>query len=398
MKSLQVFSLSLLACSSLVACGGEAGEDDDSLATTEQHDTIEPKGKAAFGKVVVVAPTFAGKPAAEKIDISGYSISVGSNSTTGGSLQFGTPVDARVGKANLSIDSIAPTFTAVRKDGGTTQTTRMRKTSSVTVVSKQTVSVTAPLAAVHADLAAKDASVTAGRRFGEAPEIPDVELRYRLDPSDPLEYLLPFGKTVVVPSGGELFYGYEGDLKSVNVAAGTYSNLTLPPLPKLPGVVTLDIAAPERELPNLVAQAGRLSCQSGNYYPDVTKASATFHGYVSPINTECKLMFEQPRNDVKAPLLQTKISIPLTAGAKQTISIKRIDVKDVEITPENGKAPYIVKGSWDVYDETSSQLIVADLPTGYGVDVLPGKYRVEVSHRGDEGKTEVETFHLDFTK
>jgi hypothetical protein len=83
------------------------------------------------------------------------------------------------------------------------------------------------------------------------------------------------------------------------------------------------------------------------------------------------------------------------------LELKRIDVRDMLITRQDGTT-YYQKGIYDVLvigDDGEEKVgsYLYDLPTNSGVDVLAGyKYRVRVSVRSDEGILQKQTFDLDY--
>lgn len=91
-------------------------------------------------------------------------------------------------------------------------------------------------------------------------------------------------------------------------------------------------------------------------------------------------------------------------GKTSTVQLERLDVDDVEVRREDG-SKYNEKGTWKVWrkDATGAwqpltrrhgqysdcsghaQPIQAEFPTGYGIDVLPGDYRIQVDYSTAEG-------------
>jgi hypothetical protein len=97
----------------------------------------------------------------------------------------------------------------------------------------------------------------------------------------------------------------------------------------------------------------------------------------------------------------SNVAMPLSLkpGDTKTIQLERLDVDDVEVTKETGEV-YNVKGNWELYREgpnaswvpvtfradcSNSAGTQISFPTGTGLDVLPGKYRLVIRYTTGEG-------------
>jgi hypothetical protein len=100
-------------------------------------------------------------------------------------------------------------------------------------------------------------------------------------------------------------------------------------------------------------------------------------------------------------LVQT---LDVKPGKTSTVQLERLDVDDVEVEREDG-SKYNEHGTWKVWRKDangawepltrrygqysdcsgSAQNIQADFPTGHGIDVLPGDYRIQVDYSTAEG-------------
>lgn len=93
-------------------------------------------------------------------------------------------------------------------------------------------------------------------------------------------------------------------------------------------------------------------------------------------------------------------SLPLKPGETKTVQLERLDVDDVEVTKENG-GTYMVKGTWKLFRQQANgswapMTVRQDCsngagqqishPTGTGIDVLPGTYRILISYSTAEGQ------------
>jgi hypothetical protein len=87
--------------------------------------------------------------------------------------------------------------------------------------------------------------------------------------------------------------------------------------------------------------------------------------------------------------------VPITVpdGGQVTVNLKRIDVRDVTLQREDGTS-YVVKGTYRVFSENDGNVDgFGNILTGFGVDVLPGRYRIELAYTTAEGPKS-QTFRL----
>ena len=79
--------------------------------------------------------------------------------------------------------------------------------------------------------------------------------------------------------------------------------------------------------------------------------------------------------------LQSFDGIPIAAaGTTSVIKIRRLEVDNIE----DGNVEVV--GTYSVYRTDGGHIVYSDVPTHTGVDLLPGKYRLEVRGRGANGQ------------
>jgi hypothetical protein len=208
---------------------------------------------------------------------------------------------------------------------------------------------------------------------------------------------------------------------------------------------TIKVKAPTRELPN--APTGNCSGANRNFIvqrslenpggglgePDGYTQKHYLEGTVPSYNgnqgivawrslslsqdTEIKVFpFAASQGAMHYEYIVNGVVVPIDAkpGKSITINVDRLDVDDVEVEKEDGTT-YLAKGSYVVYREgpnstwipitqvvgqygdcsgyaSTSQLTI---PTGYGIDLPYGNYRLVISYNTAEGaKTKDQTFTL----
>jgi hypothetical protein len=111
-----------------------------------------------------------------------------------------------------------------------------------------------------------------------------------------------------------------------------------------------------------------------------------------------------PDQPYRVTVNNTVAELWLEPGDDVTFEIKRLDIHDARVTRADGSS-YVVPGRYVVYREveddwyrpvTTSTWCASDpvisLPTGTGIDVVPGRYRVEVSYQTEEGQQQVREY------
>lgn len=430
----RIFSVTGLVLAGLVA--GCAGASDEQTSETEQADRIDPKDDENLGLLLVEAP--AALPALDYT----YSVDYRNQAAT-----VGDPLRITAGTGCIRVQSrfqqhpetcgIAIERRKTTKVGLAALLVNYDASEAGTLVRDfgptPKLTITGPLGA--------DGSPTAQTRprsvlVNQAVLGMGQNVHYwRGDQSVP---------AVTLPGGYAFSLGLPilDDVKR-DIAPGAIETVDLTPPERR---VTIEVQAPVREFPNAPAAKceserrqflvwretsdnfERGVINSGSAEPaayDQKRPSDRMSRYSEARGIKAFHNFEISDSARKAGEVARYRAFPFTAeekaqyeyvvnglrqmitakpGETQRVIVKRIDVNDVEVTRENGST-YMVKGTYQVFRENDEQnwlplkhvasqyndcsgdatTQASTFPTATGVDVLPGKYKIVISYRTEEG-------------
>lgn len=384
MKRFATSAFACIALSFVAGCGSAI--DEEEVDNSEQHDEIKPtdKDKDRYGDLIIDQWSFTGLPKGEIIDPSSIVVSVAGKTTSNATLNYGDVLHLMEGDYPVQITT--------SHGGG--------RVLYAKVVRKKKTHFALPLAAVNVEFAElKSGQPTLGAvDFGAVPSYDTFSAFAKasdvVDGQPTNSVTIPFDRTVVLFASSTVSYGWNDDStpKTKLLTPGKFTAINgpaAPPTPKAPPIFDVKVSVPNRALPNAYVQQHTFSCTAGGNVAALPAASSTLHAFVQTTGG-CTFLFA-------APAYQGNESIALTQSTTkdQTIVVKRIDVNDVDVTPEAGGAKYKVKGTYKVVDASNSEVIADKVSTGYGIDVLPGKYYVEINYVvTGESKTQKFTLNL----
>jgi hypothetical protein len=151
--------------------------------------------------------------------------------------------------------------------------------------------------------------------------------------------------------------------------------------PRVPDVFTTTISFSDaRELPTAVSPWIETSCKGDR-------------GYAVPATgTDTLKLTAFKRPQCEYTLRAGGRSVTLDQNGKNEISLRRVDVDPVDVWGQ-GQAAYNAQGTYALY--FGGNAVVWKVPTGQGVDVLPGDYELVVTYWTYEGYKEQRTqLHL----
>jgi hypothetical protein len=164
---------------------------------------------------------------------------------------------------------------------------------------------------------------------------------------------------------GEYSYAVGTETRKFMLAEGSSSDIAikLPAVGDVPATFATNLTFAEpRELADARATSITSSCGTDRAYA-VAGGALTKLNLKAFQDTACVYTLT-PGGGRAVELKQT---------AANTVTLKRFDVDDVEITRENGST-YTVKGTYEIY--FGGALVSGPYPTNTGVNLLPGTYEV----------------------
>ncbi len=378
LRPLAPFCLALWG-SVISGCAADA-EPTDELG---QKDEIKPNDKDKYlnGFLTVLAPKFSGLAAADYPDPSLYDVRL-----DGGPVTLGDENELREGGHEISLSIKLP-------EAGYPPHANPNRTYfariPVQIVRKQKMTITLPLAAIRfAAVTPPSSPNIPAPDFGRIPPAfsfePTLSWNGVLTPGDspgPNWIALKEASTFVVPVG-DVEYGWEisdswaatadDEITKKTLVANDLLKINLgkPKTPVVPSMFTVKFEMPTRALPDAGKRENEILGQ----------------GY------GC----EEP--PIGKPAVQTEIHVPMpldqNPSGTTTLRVKRIDVHDVDVSPEVGIKNYFVKGKYKVVRESDGANLYTDVPTNTGLDLLPGKYFVSIAYQLS-GEARTQEFHVD---
>jgi len=383
MKRFATTSFACLSLSLLAGCG--SATEGEEIENTEQHDEIKPtdQDKDRYGDLIIDQWSFSGLPKGEIIDPSNIVVTVAGKTTSNGTLNYGDALHLLEGEYPVRIAT-----SHVGEESFTAKVTRKKKTHF-----------TLPLAAVsvHFDDVSSGSPSLAAVDFGVIPTFKKFGAYAQAGALSPTGQLtgafnVPFDTVAILFASSTVSYGWNDGsaAKTKALSQGKFTSINgpaAPATPKAPPIFDVNVSVPKRVLPNEFSQHHTFSCTGGGATAALPAATPTLHAFVQTTGT-CAFTF------VNAGSKGSEVTALTQSTTKaQSITVKRIDVNDVDVTPEAGGAKYKVKGTYKVVDAANSEVLVDNISTGSGIDVLPGKYYVEINYVVT-GETKTQKFTL----